>query len=269
MAFESTNVPPSTGSKVTLTFSGQMVLKPGAVDRTCEIGVNKAAPEHQFQVLLILSRPGKLPVVGSVFTGPMEKALTISRTRIPEPEPDFRVYEEDKFDRSVIVGDDTPPPLDHRWAINIALKHPGADINNQAKPVITLKTGVLYTPYLTDSTFNPTFKNGNQEEKLNQIAPSLAVSIEPEGSITLQGEDRDRPLILTLPRPGDPDKTTYTLAFVNDPSSFAVPSHNEFELYYNILQLGGRPITNRFTLEFDPPHGRLDEVPCMITTKNP
>jgi len=77
-------------------------------------------------------------------------------------------------------------------------------------------------------------------------------------------------LKLELPRPGDPDDMTYTLAFVNDPPSFAVPTHEEFELYYDILQLGGRPITNRFKLEFHPPpHVRLDEVPCMITTKNP
>ena len=99
----------------------------------------------------------------------------------------------------------------------------------------------------------------------------MAVSIDPEGSVVFKGKDQGKDIKLALPRAGDPDDMTYTLAFVNEPPSFAVPDHDEFPLYYEILHKSGReiPSGDRFKLEFDLQHERLDEVPCMPTEINP
>jgi len=271
MAFEMTNVPPPTTPRVSLTFSGLMILKPGTAARTCEIGVQKFERDHLFQVMLILNRPNRPPVGAAVFTGPLVTPFTIRRAVNPPAAPDFKVYEVTRFDRTVPVPATTPPPFDHRWALNLALKHPRVDINEDTKPVITLNTGVLYTPSLTSSTFSPRFeRNGTPDDRLNQFAPSLAVSIEPEGRIIFEGVDSGLPLHLELPRAEDPPDMTYTLAFVNEPPSFALPPHDEFAFYYRMIQVDGSEIRegDRFRLRFGP-QVRLDEIPCMPTTKNP
>lgn len=271
MPFDTTNVPPSTSSRVNLTFSGLMVLKPGAAARTCEIGVQKFERDHLFQVVLIVSQPNRPPVTAPVFTGPLVTPFEIRRALNPPPAPDFKVYEDPRFDRTVPVPASTQPPFDHRWSLNLALKHQRVDTNQGTNPLITLKTGVLFTPSLTDSTLGPRFeRTGSPDDRLNQFAPSLAVSIEPAGRIIFAGIDSGEELTLVLPRDGDPADMTYTLAFVNEPPSFALPAHDEFALYYRMIQVDGAEIPegDRFRLRFNP-HVRLDEIPCMPTTKSP
>ena len=273
MAFNATPNPPSTTPPISLTFSGLMLLKPGAADKTCEVGVHQDDRDHNFVLMLIINRPNRPPIAQPVFSGPLQAAFEIRHDVTPEAPPDFMVYEQTTFDRNVEVRPTDPPPFDHRWAINIGLKHADLDINDAARPVITLKTGVLYTPNLTERFHEPTLIRRSEKDELHQIAPNLAVSIQPLNGqkVILEGRDQGEPLRFRLPRDGDPPGTTYTLAFVNEPPSVNSPEHDEFALYYRIWQVGNAEIqeTDRFTLSFTTDEFRLDEIPCMPTTRNP
>src|SRR5262245_20634996 len=166
MPFTPTNVPPSTTPLVTVAFSGLILLRPGA-NNTCEIGVHRFTRDHQFHVVLVVERleqqnptpppatvpPPLPPEIVPLLVGPLFAPFSISL----EPDPgagDFKVFAKDPFNRLV------PPshPLDYRWAINFRDLHLNLDFNEGARPVGTLKTGVLYTPNLTDPSLAPTLK---------------------------------------------------------------------------------------------------------------
>src|SRR5690242_7804787 len=235
MPFTPTNIAPSTTPMVTVAFSGLIVLRPDANNnQTCEIGVHKFSRDHHFQVLLIVERfaqpnptppPPTIPVplppiVVPLLVGPLFAPFTISRD--PDPTPgagDFTVFARDPFNR-VLPGSH---PLDHRWAINFKDLHLNAQANDGVQPIGTLKTGVLYTPHLCDPDLEPTLvRQGQPDFPLNQIASSLAVSIDvpvnppAQTHVNFQWQDLGDPVNLVLPRDGDdPSTTRYTIHFIN------------------------------------------------------
>lgn len=288
MPFTPTNVPPSTTPLVTIAFSGLILLRPGA-NNTCEIGVHKFNRDHEFHVFLVVEKlvqpnptpppptvPRPLPpVLVPLIAGPLTAPFTIRRD--PDPNPaagDFRVFEQNPFTRVV------PPshPLDQRWAINFRGLHANAHPNDGVQPVGTLKTGVLYTPNLTDPSLVPDLRTttGAPPIPLNQIASNLGVSIDvpittPQTGVALEWRDQGDPVSLVLPRPRDDASTTkYTIYFINEPPIINAEDEDEFANYYRVLEIAGAPIpTNqRFQLHFAT-GTRTDEIPCAPGTLNP
>lgn len=288
MPFTTTNVPPPTNPLVTIAFSGLIVLRPGA-NNTCEIGVHKFSRDHQFQVLLVvekLAQPNPTPppptvpvplppVVVPLLVGPLFAPFTISLD--PDPTPgggDFTVFARDPFNRVV------PPShlLDYRWAINFRDLHLNAQANDGVQPVGTLKTGVLYTPHLTDPDLEPgLIRQGQPDFPLNQIASNLAASIDvpinqpAQTKVILEWRDLGNLVSLVLPRDGeDPSTTKYTIYFINEPPIINAEEHDEFSRYYRVLESGGAPIPadQRFQLHYAG-GTRTDEIPCAPVLINP
>lgn len=267
MPFNTTNVPPSTTPLVTVVFSGLIVLRPGA-NNTCEIGVHRFARDHQFQVILVVNKPRLPPILVPLLIGPLTSPFSIRL----DPDPgngNFAVFARDPFDRTRPNSHD----LDHRWTINFKDLHMNAQINSGAQPTGTLKTGVLYTPHLSDPILAPRLRRPNSPDfMLNHIASNLAASIDPPGNtkVLLEWHDLGDPVELTLKRPQDPAGTLYTLYFINDPPNINTEAHDEFSHYYKILESGGAPIPGqqRFELRFGTPT-RTDEIPCMPGILNP
>src|SRR5215475_6421328 len=135
MPFTNVAVQPSTTPPVTILLSGLMVIQPGPNNNTCEIGVHKFTRSHLFQVILVVNKPNRPPALVPIFSGTQLAPFEIRLASNPEPNPDFAVYARDPFDRTLPASD----PLDHRWAINMKLKHPTALVNDGVKPVVTLK----------------------------------------------------------------------------------------------------------------------------------
>ena len=269
MPFNSVNVPPSTTPPVTILLSGLMVIQPGPNNTTCEIGVHKFSRSHVFQVILVVNKPNRPPALVPLFTGPILAPFEIGLRSNPQPNPDFVVFARDPFDRTLPNSHE----LDYRWAINMRLKHGNARVNDGVKPVVTLKTGTMYTPNLTDPNLAPRLtRGGTPDDQLRQIASHLAVSITPpaQTKVVLKGLDLGDPLEVELPRNGDPPNTQYTLCLINEPPSILAEPHDEFPLYYQIFEDGGAAIPGnlRFSLQFAP-HIRTDEIPCMPVTLNP
>lgn len=291
MPFTVTNVAPSVTPRVSIAFSGQIVLKPGPND-TCLIGVNKFDRNHIFQVLLVMSNPPLPPdpppdpppgpivvnkayhpaTVVPIFSGPLFAPFSIRLQPDPFPDGgDFRVFARDPFNRTPNNHD-----LDYRWAINFKDLHLNLTTNHGVEPFGTLKTGVLYTARRTDPGLHPklTRETPPADFPLYRIASNLAASITlptEQSTVVFEWEDEGIPQKpLVLPRSGDDPRTLYTLYFINEPPNLNASPHDEFDLYYKVLPIGGVPIPGeqRFELETDS-IGRSDEIPCMPVLINP
>lgn len=274
MPFQTTATPPPTNPKVTISFSGLMVLQPG-VNNTCEVGIHRFNTSHECRATLVTRKPNRPPTLLSLLKGPLEAPFSISLDSNPVA-GDFAVFAPppDAFIR------DAPSnhPLDYRWAVNIRDRHVNVGLNEGAQPFVILKTGVLYTPHLTRIGMGPNLINQEMMNlsappiPLHRIASSLAVSIILPGTrkVQLRWRDFGKEVPLDLPNDNDPANTTYTVAFTNEPVKLNAEPHDEMALYYRILNDGAGPVadTQQFTLQYSGVT-RTDEVPCLSLTKSP
>lgn len=259
MAFTKVNVPPSTTPRVTVKFAGLMLLKSDD-GRTCEVGINRFSNIHSFQVMLVVNQPDRPATVIRLLNGPLSRELSINVFPAPGPTEGFRAFcLPGVFDRTAT----TNHPLDHRWALNLRIQHPGADFNDGARPVARLNAGVLYSSSLTDPGADPELVQGTTRTRLVQIAGDLAASIPLVGSIVrLRWDEFGEPKEFVLPRRRDPGTAKYTIVLLNEPLTVNPPPHEELPLYYRVLQVGGASIPEprcRLVFNGDP---TTDEIPC-------
>ena len=278
MPFTRTDVPPSTTPPITIKFSGLMVLQPGAIMDTCEIGVHKFDRcDHLFQMILLVSKPNPTvmqpplpplpPIMVPLVTGPLTAQVWIRLASNPRPDNGtFKVFAKDPFTR-------TSPPShvnDYRWGVNLRSRHLDAYTTDGAKPSVILKTGVLYAPDLTRDGLRPQLVCPGTIEELNHIATHFAVTIQPSGPLVIEWNDQGNERALALPRERDPEGTVYTLYLINEPPNFDGLPHDELPLYYRVLASGGMPIPAEQRCELKFATGtRSDEIPCMPITLNP
>src|SRR5688572_28454179 len=158
MPFQTTVTEPRMNPLVAVTFAGLMVLRPGP-NNTCEVGIHRVNTSHEIRVTLIIRKPHRQPTLLSLLQGPLEAPVLISH--LPDPDPlmgRFSVFAPtpEPFKRD----DPTNNEFDYRWAVNVAQRHPGVDLNAGAQPLVTLKTGILYTPHRTIPDLRPRLERG-------------------------------------------------------------------------------------------------------------
>jgi hypothetical protein len=266
MSFYKTNTRPSPNSRVTVRFSGLLLLKPGPNGNTCEIGVHRTSTSpHSFHVMLIINKPGQPLTFIRLLTGPLTSEFNIE---VQPTTTGFRVFERDPgpFDRS----DNRNDVFDSRWAVNMAALHPGVDFNDGARPVVRLNEGILYTGNLTRENLRPVLGLPNTAgEPQHRIAADLAAAIDLHGEakVMLSWENGQS---LELPRPLEEAGTTYTILLLNEPPGLGGDAHNEFTEYYEVLEVNGKEIEDgdQFQLDFES-QPTTDEIPCMSVTINP
>ncbi len=266
MPFSTTQIRPSINSRLTVRFSGLLLLKPGPDANTCEIGVHRTAEApHTFQVMLIINKPGQPPTLLRLLTGPLTEEFNIL---VQPPITGFQIFERDHgpFDRS----DGHNDAFDSRWTLDMNALHEGVDFNDGARPVVRLNDGTLYTGNLTREDLGPVLGQQNTNgEPLFRIAADLAAAIDMRHGTTVTLSTGDVPL-LELPRSGEDPGTTYTIVLVNEPPGLGGEDHDEFAEYYQVLEVNGAqiPEADRFLLDYE---GQpvTDEIPCMPTIINP
>lgn len=267
MPFTTTATPPSHTAKVTVNFAGLIMLKPG-INNRCEIGVHRFSNTHAFQIVLVVNKPCRPPTLIRLVTGPLLRPFTIDvlpdsgtgvQAYAPTPEP---------FVRSAVND-----VRDYRWALNLRTLHPGADFNDGARPIATLNAGVLYTPNLIPEELEPQLVSGEETTLLHRMAADLAVAIDlPEfGHVNLVWDEMGERQTITLPRALDPDGTTYTVSFLNNPPLLNPLEHDEMYLYYKVLEVAGAPIgrASRRKLTFIDENPTTDEIPCSPVVLHP
>jgi hypothetical protein len=236
------------------------------------LAVNKPTPVPNPPPPVLRAQP---PILVPLLVGPLTAPFLISLN--PDPNPaagDFKVFAQNPFDRTRPTSHD----LDHRWTINFRDLHTNASLGEGAQPMGTLKTGILYTPKLTDPILAPKLvRPGSTDIPLLQLASHLAVSIDvplnpsAQTKVVLQWRDMGDPVDLELPRPGDDPDTVYTIYFINEPPTINADDADEFLHYYRVLETGGSPIPRQqhYELQLLARSGRTDEIPCMPGILNP
>jgi hypothetical protein len=273
MPFQTTVIAPPTCPKVTISFAGLMVLRPGA-NNTCEVGIHRFNTSHECRVTLIVRKPNRPPTLVPLIKGPLEAPFSIRLH--PDPNPlmgDFSVFAPtpDPFVRNAPANHH----LDYRWAVNVRELHPLLELNEGAQPFVTLRTGILYTPNLTLEALSPKFeRRGSSPREMHRIASNLAAAIITPDSkrVRLAWHDFGKLVQLELPRENDPENTTYTVAVTNEPPKINAEAHDEMALYYRILQDGGGigiASDQQFSLTYTSSDPRTDEVPCLSLLQNP
>ncbi len=271
MPFTPTTTVPNINATVTIRFSGLMLLKPGA-GNTCEVGIHHFSPFHNFQAMLIVHKPNLPLTFIRLTTGPLTGPMSFDL--LPAPAPGFCGFEPGPFDRNSDLTD----KKDHRWVLNMREQHPNVDFSDGARPVAILKSGILYTGNLTRPGLNlrlePATEEGPPIVPLGKgVAADLAVAIDNitseanGGGLFVTWEEFGevkKPLI--LPRESDllnHPGTTYTIALMNDPPTINPHAHDELDLYYKVLRVGGNkiPLEEQYRVKDD--QGQTDEVPCM------
>lgn len=270
MPFTPTNIEPDPNSKVTVTFGGLMLLRPGA-NNNLEVGIHRLSPIHSFQVLLIVNKPGLPPRLVRLFSGPLSANFEMVVSQPGAGVQKF-VSDSDEFDRF----SDKNNLKDFRWAFNFAAlpRHQGVNFNNGAKPIATLNSGVLYSTNLTRKGLD--VKSQIEETRLNRFSADVGASVDlpPGATMTLKWTESGTATEVILPRASDSDPqsgpATYTVALLNDPPISDPSPHDEFVEYYKILQIGNRavPSADQVSLVL-PPQIRSDEIPCLIGVLDP
>ena len=273
MAFIRTSTAPSTNARVTVGFAGLLALESGP-EESCIINVHRFSRIHTFQVMLVVKKPNRPPRLIRLLTGPLTSDLEM---RVSPQTTKFRVFAYaaagDPFDRSANPPDDNPLALDYRWAFNARTLpgHETVTTNNGGRPIAKLNSGVLYTSTLTRPNLQIKQVCGNREKDLHRVAADLAVAIELTGQSTFSiawselGEPQ-QPVV--LPRPGDPDGTTYGVVLLNDPPLSSPEPHDELQEYYKILvRDDGSQIPYKCRLDVD--EHKTDEIPCLAILLDP
>lgn len=275
MPFQRTATAPCANAKVTVVFSGLALFRPGA-DNTCEVGIHRFSTNHQTQVLLMINKPNKPPMVLPLLKGPLTADFSIGLQigGIPLAN-DFTAFAPtaEPFERS----DEGNDKRDYRWLVNFKEHHPNVNLNIGAQPFVRLKTGVLFTPHLTRSELAPQLERPNEETgrldivELHRIAASMAVAINPTGDakVLLSWNDLGEKFERALPRDTDAEEphTTYTVFVINDPPGLSTETHSEMLLYYKVLedQITSKTLNEeqQFTLKYVTNQQRTDEIPCL------
>jgi hypothetical protein len=277
MPFQTTALAPPTNPRVTIAFSGLMVVRSGA-NNTCEVGMHRFNTSHECRVTLIVRKPNRPATLVPLVKGPFEGPVTISRELAPDPlMGDFAVFAPttDPFIRDAATNHE----LDYRWAVGLREIHPDfdLDLNEGAQPLVTLKTGILYTANLTKDGLNPQLETAVKPEPpeqpppaipLHKIASNLAAAIILRGAdkLLLKWRDFGNDRTFELPRGNDHPNTRYTVMFTNEPPKINAEPHDEMALYYRILQVPGFGFgvfsEQQMTLTYGN-RSMTDEVPCL------
>jgi len=270
---------------VRVFFSGLLILEPSQDGATCEVFVNRSAPNHQLTIELRRKRAGKPDFIMMRHIGPLAYGLATPGA----PPNAFPVH------GVVIQAFPTPRgvrkyepgnPSTEGEGLSLAIDMEVAPFHNAdigavdqlgGRPSIFMDDGIFYTADKTPDTLTTLLKKGGaviQELPpfANLIGANLYLEQGDTVSIRWRQQGRIEGILLQKPEPG----TSYELSIVNDPlyetDSTAVPVHDEFREYYKILP--EVPTQDQFSVEFptppptDTPASRgSSRAPCMSVIK--
>jgi hypothetical protein len=256
--FSSTTTPPTYDAKVTVRFTGLMLLKANA-NNGCDIGIHHAAANHLFQAMVIFNEPGRPPGVFRLISGPLSDQMAINVK--PQPPTGVQAFRPDAvpFTRDDAVND----PLDFRWAINLRTVYDDTiDFTPAATPIVTLNGGTLYTSRLSLVELDPKIVRDGVSTPLNRFSADLAAAI--DGKVEISWHEGSIVRKVQLPRKSDLPGTTYTIVLINEPPNHQAIPHDELSLYNDVLNISLDPsATPKFARLSTTSGPSTDEVPCM------
>ncbi|HUQ31195.1 MAG TPA: hypothetical protein VM095_03700 [Pyrinomonadaceae bacterium] len=276
------DLPPNPS--VRIFFIGQLILEPSRDKKTCEVFINRSAPDHHLSIEVRRKRP-KLPdVIVMRHLGPLS---FIGTSDVAPKHGMFITVSNSAEDVKRYNGGNSSPEgkkLDH--ALNLKEIHdvPTGKVDpSGGRPSILLDNAVFYTADMTpdDLTITLQKKTANSTpEEIQPIASIIGANIylKEESVVSLNWRQLGREVSLDLDFRNAEEGATYEIYISNDPlyddDGLDKPfKHDEFAEYYRILP--DLPSNERFQLDFpeeDPDAPRGDRgsgrVPCMAVLLN-
>jgi len=283
MPFTQVQEMPNTPPTVRIFLTGQLMLQPDAESKSCEVFVNRSAPNHHLTVEVREKRPGQPDAILMRHHGPLEfrepdvqpvvEGLLIKRIALSQATGEL----EPAGSIGMYTGAATP----FGEALNLAIDlrsegfHPSNAMTvdfDAARPSILIQDGTFHTAFKfsPDDVEVKLVRAGENPRTLEPFASLIGVNIYlNEGEFIVMNWRElglSRTLSMTKPKV---EGTTYEVYIINDPlyeNEEDLKSHDELAEYYKVLP--SVPTEDRFKMavEFKQPetsHKGTSKSPCM------
>jgi hypothetical protein len=298
MPFTTTaDLPPNPSVKV--FFSGLLLLEPSEDEMTCEVFVNRSAPDHHLTIEVRRKEAGKPDIIMMRHVGPLAfgipppgvaptiglsiRADNLKGVRRYEPATPPQEYEPQGLSLAINLED----AQFHNGNADVGVGVPGGtkpkllDVDPLGgRPSILLDDAIFYTAATTDKEITITLKkNGNEIKKLAPFASLIGANIylDDDSIVFVSWRQQGRDEVLELEKPKPEQAHSYEIYIVNDPlyesDDPRIPAHDEFKEYYKILP--NVKTEEQFRVNFEPPHPDLgfpgrgsSRAPCMSILKS-
>jgi len=257
------------GPAVRIFLTGLLLIQPDTTGESCEIFVNRSAPDHELSIEVREKRDGIADSVLMRHFGPL--------AFLPPPDdpPSHGLFIIAKSPKGLgrYVGAPKPgaDPLSFAIDLKDAQFHKNQDVTVDAqggRPSILLNDGIFYTAEKTAAELTINLEKGGHalgtiQPFANLIGANLYMDGE-EDVVQVRWRQNGLPEVLELKKPEK--GTSYEIYIMNDPP-FLDPEkaeiHDEFREYYKILP--NVPTQEQFKLEVTAPPGFKGSAkkPCM------
>ncbi len=260
---------PDRPPTVRIFLTGQLILQPDAASRTCEVFVNRSAPNHQLTVEVREKCNGQPDAILMRHHGPLEfrssdepvEGLLIRR----QPAGNVRMY----------TGDATAFGEALTAAIDLSKQdfHPGNAIpvdHESARPSVLVEDGIFHTAAKTSNKLTIKLKKGEAVvREMEPFASLIGANVYLNEGEFLNLAWREMGLARTLSLTKPEEGTSYEVYIINDPLYEDVEepkAHDEFAEYYKVLPSVPTPDRLKLDVTFPEPEPQdrgSNKTPCM------
>jgi hypothetical protein len=270
MPFTQAQVMPKQPPTVRIFLTGQLMLQPDNGGNSCEVFVNRSAPNHHLTVEVREKRPGKPDSILMRHHGPLEfrdssepvDGVTIKRI----PEGKVSMY--------------TGKPTQYGESLSCAIDlrgegfHPSNEMAvdfESARPSIMIQDGIFNTAMKTSSKLKIKLKRG--ETALRDLAPFTSliganIYLDKDEFLIFAWREMGLNKTLSLTKPEEKG-AAYEIYIINDPL-FEDPeepkAHDEFGEYYKVLPTVSSDERLKLDVTFPQPVPQdkgTTKTPCM------
>ena len=270
MPFTQVQEMPNNPPTVRIFLTGQLMLQPNAESNTCEVFVNRSAPNHHLTVEVRERRPGKPDSILMRHHGPLEFRSS------DEPVEGILIRRQPEGNVSMYTGRPSNFGESLKEAIDLRSEdfHPANEMAidfESARPSIVIQDGIFHTAMKTSNKLKIKLTKGEKAVRdMDPFASLIGANIYLKEGEFLNIAWRERGLnqALSLTQPEEKG-AYYEMYIINDPL-FEDPEepkvHDEFAEYYKVLPTV--PTDERLKLDVTfpqpvPQDRGTTKTPCM------
>jgi hypothetical protein len=269
MPFTQVQEMPNQPPTVRIFLTGQLMLQPNAASDSCEVFVNRSAPNHHLTIEVREKRPGRPDSILMRHHGPLAfrnrnppiEGLLIAR----QPAGNVRMYTGD----ATAYGEALSLAIDLRSENFHAANEMAIDFES-ARPSIVIQDGIFHTAEKTSDKVKVKLRRGDRVRELPRFASLIGANVylgENE-FLNLAWREMGLSKALSLTKPVD-EGTTYEVYIINDPlyeDPEEAKAHDELAEYYKVLPTVPTGERLKMETEFLQPvaHDKgTTKTPCM------
>jgi hypothetical protein len=256
------------------------MLQPDAQSKSCEVFVNRSAPNHQLTVEVREKRPGQPDAILMRHHGPLEfrqteppvEGLLIKRIAFSEAEGEFVPA------GSLGMYTGAPTPFGEALSLAIDLRGEGFHPSNEmrvdfdsARPSILIKDGIFNTAFkFSPANVRVKLTRGTEIRPLDPFASLIGANIylNEDEFLVMNWRELGLSKTLSLTKPAV-EGTTYEVYIINDPlyeDEEEPKGHDELAQYYKVLPSVSTDDRFKMEVEFIQPVASdkgTSKSPCM------